>query len=164
MVQCMVLGLEAVQKLDEVRDTNGSLLVVAFLGQELQDEQTGRLKTVDVMAETTEGETSYSTPYTYHTHTLHLPYSTCNNTPFFLNVTHTHAHTHSTCTIHLLLPPPLYIPLSPSPFHLNTITLQYIVQYHMQGECCQMYKHASFNLSRSPPSPLPSHLPSLTHR
>ena len=57
MVQCMVLGLEAVQKLDEVRDTNGSLLVVAFLGQELQDEQTGRLKTVDVMTETTEGET-----------------------------------------------------------------------------------------------------------
>ena len=53
----MILGLEAVQKLDEVRDANGSLLVVAFLGQELQDEQTGRLKTVDVMAETTEGET-----------------------------------------------------------------------------------------------------------
>ena len=57
MVQCMVLGLEVVQKLNEVRDANGSLLVVAFLGQELQDEQTGRLKTVDVMAETTEGET-----------------------------------------------------------------------------------------------------------
>ena len=56
MVQCMVLGLKAVQELDEVGDAYGSLLVVAFHGQELQDEHTSCLKTVDVMAETTEGE------------------------------------------------------------------------------------------------------------
>ena len=67
MVQCVVLGLKAVQELDEVRDADSSFLIVAFHGQELQDEHTSRLKTVDVMAETTEGETMkiviYCTPH-----------------------------------------------------------------------------------------------------
>ena len=67
MVQCVVLGLKAVQELDEVGDANSSFLIVAFHGQELQDEHTSRLKTVDVMAETTEGETMkiviYCTPH-----------------------------------------------------------------------------------------------------
>ena len=67
MVQCVVLGLKAVQELDEVGDANDSFLIVAFHGQVLQDEHTSRLKTVDVMAETTEGETLkvviYCTPH-----------------------------------------------------------------------------------------------------